>query len=76
MMKKIFLDWILPIIVALVLSAIINKYVFTIATFPSKSMEPTIMEGDRLFVTRVYNPEKLKTGDIVVLILKKKMRNL
>ncbi len=65
-MKKIFINWILPIIAALVLSTIINKYVFTIATVPSSSMRPTIMEGDRLLVTRVYNPEKLKTGDIVV----------
>ena len=29
-------------------------------------MVPTLNVGDRLFVSRVYNPEKLKRGEIVV----------
>ena len=33
---------------------------------PSESMVPTLNVGDRLFVTRVYNPEKLERGDVVV----------
>ncbi len=30
---------------------------------------PTVEIGDQLFVTRIYNPNNIKRGDIVVLIL-------
>ncbi|MBU5316246.1 signal peptidase I [Clostridium bornimense] len=69
-MKRIFLDWIIPILSAILLSVIIKKYVFTVASVPTPSMRPTILEGDRLIVTRVYNPEKLQTGDVVVFYFK------
>ena len=36
------------------------------ATVHLGSMVPTLNVGDRLFVTRVYNPENLERGDIVV----------
>ena len=65
-MKKILIDWVLPILTAIILSILIKKFLFVIVTVPTGSMKATIMEGDRLIVTKVYNPEKLKTGDIVV----------
>ncbi|WP_294342988.1 signal peptidase I [uncultured Clostridium sp.] len=65
-MKRFFLEWVVPILAAILLSIIIKRYVFTIATVPTASMKPTILEGDKLFVTRVYNPENLKIGDVVV----------
>lgn len=69
-MKRILLDWILPVMLAIIIATIVKKYVFTINEVPTPSMRPTIMEGDKLFVTRVYNPEKLKRGDIVVFYFK------
>ena len=46
----------------------INKSVFVVfkVKIPSESMVPTLNVGDRLFVTRVYNPENLNRGDVVV----------
>ena len=52
--------------IALVLAFLINKFLIFKVKIPSESMVPTLNVGDRLFVTRIYNPEKLKRGDIVV----------
>lgn len=65
-MKRILIDWVFPILTAIILAIAIRKFLFVIVTVPTGSMKATIMEGDRLLVTKVYNPEKLKTGDIVV----------
>ena len=65
-MKKIIFDWVIPIVTAIILAMVIKKFLFVVVSVPTGSMRATIMEGDRLLVTRVYNPENLKTGDIVV----------
>ncbi len=59
-------DWVIPIIIAFILAALIQRFVVFKAKIPSPSMVPTLNVGDNLFVTRVYNPEKLKRGDVVV----------
>lgn len=64
--NNIFLDWILPILIALAIAFLINKFLIFKVKIPSGSMEPTLNVGDRLFVTRVYEPQHLKEGDIVV----------
>ena len=64
--SNFFFDWIVPIVIAVILATLINKYVIFKVKIPSESMVPTLNVGDRLFVTRVYNPEKLKRGDVVV----------
>ena len=64
--NNFFFDWVVPILIAIVLAFLINRYVIFKVKIPSESMVPTLNVGDRLFVTRVYNPEKLKRGDIVV----------
>ncbi|ADL50888.1 signal peptidase I [Clostridium cellulovorans] len=64
--KQFLLDWILPITAAIILALLINKYVFFNIKVPTSSMYPTIMEGDRLMVTKVYKPEKLEREDLVV----------
>lgn len=64
--SNFFFDWIVPIVIAVILATLINKYVIFKVKIPSESMVPTLNVGDRLFVTRVYNPENLKRGDIVV----------
>ncbi|WP_054876393.1 signal peptidase I [Oxobacter pfennigii] len=64
--KKFFKEWIYPIILALVIAVLINKFLFFKSKIPSSSMHPAIMEGDHIFVTRVYNKGKLQRGDIVL----------
>ena len=64
--KRTERNWVLPVIIAVVLAVLINKFLIFKVYIPSSSMEPTLNVGDNLFVTRVYNPEKLHRGDIVV----------
>ena len=64
--NNLFFDWVLPVVIAVVLAILINKFLIFKVYIPSSSMEPTLNVGDNLFVTRVYNPEKLHRGDIVV----------
>ncbi|WP_461205901.1 signal peptidase I [Clostridium sp. DL1XJH146] len=64
--KSFFTEWVIPVISALLIAYIINKFVFFNVTVPTSSMYPTITPGDRMVVTRIYNLEKLVRGDIVV----------
>ena len=64
--KKIFKDWIVPIIAAIIIAFIINKLIFFNVTVPTGSMLPTINLGDKILVTRVHNKNNLKHGDVVV----------
>ena len=64
--SNFFSDWVLPIVIAIILAVLINRFLIFKVKIPSESMVPTLNVGDRLFVTRVYNPEHLKRGDIVV----------
>lgn len=64
--SNFFKEWVLPILAALVIAVVINKTLFFKSKIPTTSMHPTIKKGDHIFVTRVYNTEKLKRGDIVL----------
>lgn len=64
--SNFFYDWIVPVIVAVILAVLINKYIVFQVAIPTGSMIPTLNVGDRLFATRVYRPERLNRGDIVV----------
>lgn len=64
--KNIFMDWIVPLGVAVLIVGLLTKFVFFNVNVVSGSMRPTLEVGDRAFVTRVHKPSKLKTGDIVV----------
>ena len=64
--KKKIDEWILCLVIAFVLAIVINKFLLYKVYIPSASMVPTLNKGDNLFVTRVYNPENLERGDIVV----------
>ncbi|WP_026883638.1 signal peptidase I [Clostridium akagii] len=64
--KKIIVDYLIPILIAVVLAILINKFLFFKILVPSPSMSPTIKDNDQIIVTRVYNRNNLKRGDIIV----------
>lgn len=64
--NKFIMDWVLPILSALILAILISKFLVFNVLVPTGSMIPTINEKDRLVVTKVYNPKNLERGDIVV----------
>ena len=65
-MKNFIKEWVIPVAIVIVLSLLIQKFLFFQILVPTGSMKPTINEHDRVFVTKIYDTTKLKTGDIVV----------
>ncbi|MDR3598260.1 signal peptidase I [Clostridium sp.] len=59
-------EWIFPIIAAIAISILINKFLFFNVYVPTPSMVPTLNVKDKFVVTKVYNKENLKEGDIIV----------
>jgi len=71
-MKKILvevLDYAKIIIIALIITNILNVFVFSLSQVRQSSMEPTLIEKDQLIVEKLsYAFTEPKTGDIVVFI--------
>lgn len=65
-MKELVKEWLIPLAIALLIALLLKRFILFIAYVPTESMEPTVMPGERLLITRIYKPEKLKRGDIVV----------
>ncbi|QLY81426.1 signal peptidase I [Clostridium intestinale] len=63
---KVIKEWVLPIGAAIVLTLLINKFLIFKVKVPTGSMIPTINKNDQLFVTKIYNYDKIKRGDILV----------
>ena len=61
-----FKDWIIPILCAIAIAVAINKFVFINVYIPSGSMIPTLNINDKLIVTRIWNKDSVKRGDIIV----------
>jgi signal peptidase I len=61
-----FREWIIPIIAAMGLAFLINKFVVYNVYIPSESMVPTLNVGDKLVVTKTYDTSKIQRGDIIV----------
>ena len=64
--KKILWDWIIVIFIAITVGILIKKFIIFQVEIPSESMIHTLNVEDRLYATRIYNPEKLKRGDLIV----------
>lgn len=64
--KTIFKEWIIPISAALLIAMLINKFLFFNVYVPTGSMIPTINIDDKMIVTRIYNTNNIKRGDIIV----------
>lgn len=65
-LKNLFSNWLIPIILAILLAVIINKFILYKIVVPSPSMSPTVEVGNQLFVTKVYNTSNIKRGDVLV----------
>lgn len=64
--KSFFNDWILPLIIAAILAVLVNKFLLFKVYVPTGSMIPTINEKDQIFVTKIYNYDNIKRGDVIV----------
>lgn len=64
--KRLIQDWVLPVLAAIVLALLINKFIFFNINVPTASMDPTIKIGDHILVSRIYNFNNIKRGDIIV----------
>lgn len=65
-LMKFAMDWVMPFVAAMIFAVLVNKFVFFNIKVPTESMYPTIKVNDRLLVTKVYKPENLETGDLIV----------
>lgn len=66
--KKEVWDWSKALIIAFVIVLLLKAYVFQLSTVKHRSMEPTLNEGDWLFINKiVYEFGEPKRGDVVVL---------
>ena len=59
-------DWVVPVVAAMVIAILINKFLFFKVEVPTGSMIPTVMIDDQIFVKRIYDKSKIERGDIVV----------
>lgn len=64
--KKEIVSYLICIITAIVLATLVNKLLLFKIKVPTASMYPTIKDNDQIYVTRIYNKNNLKRGDIVV----------
>ncbi len=62
------LDWLKALVVAVVIVFILNQFVFHLSKVEGHSMDPTLADGEWLFVNKaIYLIREPKIGDIVIL---------
>ena len=62
-----FKNWLIPVITAIVISLLIQKFIFfNVYLPPSGSMIPTLNNNDRALVSRIYNIDNDNRGSIFV----------
>lgn len=66
MIKKWLKDWIPSLLIAIILSFVLQSFVAQAVTIPSESMIPTLNVNDKLIINKMINPKDLNYGDIVV----------
>lgn len=64
---RVFLEWVVLIVVALGIAFLIKSFLFQAFYIPSESMTPTLQVGDRVLVNKLsYDLHDVNRGDIVV----------
>jgi len=66
LLKHFIREWVFPILGAVIIASLINKFLFYKVTIPSASMYPTIKIDDNIIVTRIYDYNSINRGDIIV----------
>ncbi len=64
--NKIFIDWVIPIVSALIIAFLVKTYIFFNIYVPTGSMIPTINKDDKLLVSKIFDLNNLKRGDTIV----------
>ena len=64
--RGFFKEWVIPIICAITIAFLVNKFLFFNVVVPTGSMIPTINENDKGLVSVIYNMDNIKRGDIIV----------
>ena len=63
-----FFDWVVPVGIAFLIVLLINKFLIFQIKVPTGSMIPAIEKNDRLLVSRIYNYDSIKRGDVLVFV--------
>lgn len=63
------IEWLKLIVLALIISFLLTRFVFQRNSVFGHSMEPTLQDGDQIFVEKVsrYFPGSIKRGDIITI---------
>jgi signal peptidase I len=67
--QAVLLDWVPTLVIALIIALVVRSYVMAAFYIPSSSMEPTLLEHDRLIANKfsyVFHIDTPKYGDIVI----------
>ena len=65
--RRVIVEWVVLIVVAVAISFLVRTYVVQTYFIPSKSMEPTLLVGDRIVVNKLaVEFGTIHTGDIMV----------
>jgi signal peptidase I len=73
---KVIIEWVICFGIAVVIAILINKFLIFKVSVPTGSMIPTINIEDQLFVSRIYNYNNIKRGEILVFESKEKNTTL
>jgi len=65
--KTIIREWIESIIIAVVLALLVRAFIIQAFKIPTGSMRPTLVENDRIFVSKfIYRFREPQVGDVIV----------
>ena len=68
-MRYLMKEWVEPIVIAVILALIIRTFVVQAFKIPTGSMRPTLIEGDRILVSKfIYKFREPKRGEVIVFI--------
>lgn len=68
-MRYFMKEWVEPVIIAIILALIIRTFIVQAFKIPTGSMRPTLMEGDRILVSKfIYKFKKPERGDVIVFV--------
>lgn len=61
--KGLIREWVESILVALVIVTVLRTFFFQIYKIPTNSMVPTLVPGDKIFVSKLHYGAKMPIGD-------------